>query len=132
MSVSSTTIGGTVSRGRALKPALLLSLTVALLAAAPQPAHASANQETMVQDDLQLLYSGGARREQTLDELQHLGVDSIRVFVSWSGIAPASNSSARPGFDAANLHRCSGCGGLVYLWPCLACGLTEHADETQA
>jgi len=26
-----------------------------------------------------------------------------------------------PGFDAANLRRCPGCGGMVYLWPCLAC-----------
>ena len=26
------------------------------------------------------------------------------------------------GFDAANLRRCPGCGGMVYLWPCLACG----------
>jgi len=26
-----------------------------------------------------------------------------------------------PGFDPGNLHRCSGCGGMVYLWPCLTC-----------
>jgi hypothetical protein len=88
---------------RVLRSALLLVLFMAtLLAWPPQPAQAGAGQETMLQDDLQLLYSGGARREQTLDELQRLGVDSVRVFVSWGAIAPASNSTARPGFDAAN------------------------------
>lgn len=36
-----------------------------------------------------------------------------------------------PGFDLANLRRCAGCGGIVYLWPCLACSLTtETADQT--
>jgi hypothetical protein len=27
-----------------------------------------------------------------------------------------------PGYDPRNLRRCPGCGGMVYLWPCLACG----------
>jgi hypothetical protein len=31
-----------------------------------------------------------------------------------------------PGFDLANLRRCSSCGALVYLWPCLACCLNEE------
>jgi hypothetical protein len=28
-----------------------------------------------------------------------------------------------PGYDAANVRRCEGCGSLVYLWPCLGCKL---------
>jgi hypothetical protein len=34
-----------------------------------------------------------------------------------------------PGFDPANLRRCSGCGALVYLWPCLTCCLAEETGE---
>jgi hypothetical protein len=34
-----------------------------------------------------------------------------------------------PGFDPANIRRCRTCGALVYLWPCLACSLTEPAPE---
>ncbi|QDU31882.1 hypothetical protein ETAA8_70440 [Anatilimnocola aggregata] len=30
-----------------------------------------------------------------------------------------------PGYDPANLRRCRSCGSLVYLWPCLACCLSE-------
>lgn len=30
---------------------------------------------------------------------------------------------APPGYDPTNVHRCRGCGALVYLWPCLACCL---------
>jgi hypothetical protein len=28
---------------------------------------------------------------------------------------------APPGYEAKNLRRCPECGGMVYLWPCLAC-----------
>ena len=28
---------------------------------------------------------------------------------------------APPDYEAAELQRCAGCGGMVYHWPCLAC-----------
>ncbi len=28
---------------------------------------------------------------------------------------------APPGYKAADLRRCPGCGGMVYHWPCIAC-----------
>jgi hypothetical protein len=31
------------------------------------------------------------------------------------------------GFQPANLRRCPGCGGMVYLWPCLGCGQRRAA-----
>jgi hypothetical protein len=31
------------------------------------------------------------------------------------------------GFDPANVRRCPGCGGMVYLWPCLACSSQKAA-----
>jgi hypothetical protein len=33
------------------------------------------------------------------------------------------DDEAPPGYDAANVRRCEGCGSLVYLWPCLGCKL---------
>ncbi|XRN65532.1 helix-turn-helix domain-containing protein [Anatilimnocola sp. NA78] len=35
------------------------------------------------------------------------------------------NSDPPPGFDPENLRRCPCCGSLVYLWPCLACQLSD-------
>ncbi len=31
------------------------------------------------------------------------------------------------GCDPANVRRCPGCGGMVYLWPCLACSSQKAA-----
>jgi hypothetical protein len=28
---------------------------------------------------------------------------------------------APPDYEAAKLGRCPGCGGMVYVWPCIAC-----------
>ena len=76
---------------------------IALVALAlPQAAHASRSQESMFQDDRSLLYAGDARRENTLDQLQSLGVDTIRVNVLWSKVAPNPRSKHRPAFDATN------------------------------
>jgi hypothetical protein len=33
-----------------------------------------------------------------------------------------------PAYVAANLRRCSGCGGMVYQWPCLLCRLQKERD----
>ncbi len=85
--------------------AVLLAAAAALLtllAAPAPPARANATQEAIFQDDLQLLYSDPGRREDTLDQLKSIGVDTIRVFVSWSSIAPNSDSTSRPAFNAAN------------------------------
>ena len=34
-----------------------------------------------------------------------------------------------PDYTAQNLRRCPGCGAMVYLWPCIACG---HGVSTSA
>lgn len=41
----------------------------------------------------------------------------------------AEQNDEPPGFDLANLRRCSGCGALVYLWPCLACCLAQEITD---
>src|SRR5690349_2785221 len=82
------------------KTFLLTALaTVALTA----PAHASSTQESIVQDDAVLFGDDGGKREQALDEMQALGVDTVRANVLWNRIAPDATSSTKPGgFDAAD------------------------------
>jgi len=84
-----------------------ITLFIAALACAawlglPGAAGASAGQESIFQDDNLLLSSGDATRERTLDELQGLGVDTIRAFVTWSALAPAARATRRPVFAAAS------------------------------
>jgi hypothetical protein len=88
-------------RGPALLLVAVLIATVLAAVAAPA-ARASAGAETLLQDDMQLLYSGADRRDETLDELKKLGVDSVRVFVSWNALAPAARSTSRPSFNASD------------------------------
>jgi hypothetical protein len=70
-------------------------VALALLAAAA-PAGASINQLSMFMDDNRLLYRGAAVTERTLDELDALGVDVVRVSVPWRAIAPAHRALRKP------------------------------------
>ena len=72
--------------------ALVVLTALAAMGLLPPAAHASRAQESLVQDDAGLLYSGDARREQTLDELRGLGVDTIRLNVRWNRYAPSPSS----------------------------------------
>jgi hypothetical protein len=59
--------------------------------------------ESIVQDDQYLLYSPPAVVTRTLDTLQSLGANRLRVQVLWAAIAPNPLSTVRPrGFDATN------------------------------
>jgi hypothetical protein len=82
----------------------LLALLLLLLAL-PSVAVASTTQESLFQDDAALIFSTYDRREQTLDELKALGVDTIRTNVLWNWVAPKPNSKRRPHFDATNPAR---------------------------
>lgn len=73
-------------------------LTVAAGIHAPLAA-ASGNQEAVFQDDVQLKSNPAG----TLATLRLLGASRVRVFVTWSSIAPSSGSRRRPrGFNAVN------------------------------
>ena len=88
-----------------LKKLLITLATSSVLAGAvaAAPAHASRNQESVFEDDTALLFSGDARRQQSLDEIKSLGGTTIRTLVQWSRIAPDTNSSKKPaGFDATD------------------------------
>jgi hypothetical protein len=80
----------------------LVILLFAALAAVPAPALASRSQQSVFEDETSLLYSGPARRDQTLDELRGLGVDVIRANVIWNRYVPSPGSKSRPSFDASD------------------------------
>lgn len=80
----------------------LLASALLLLAAAPA-AHASRTQEATFQDDDLLVYADPAAVARTLDELDALGVDRLRITLVWRAIAPGNEQDAKPaGFDATD------------------------------
>jgi hypothetical protein len=81
----------------------LLTAATVLALIAPAGAQASKTQESVFQDDATLLYSSAETREASLDELDALGVDTIRALVVWSRVAPDHTSPTKPaGFDATD------------------------------
>jgi hypothetical protein len=65
--------------------------------ASSQPA-----EQSILQDDDQLLYSPPAHVVRTLHQLKGLGVDVVKVSMVWWIIAPDANSTHKPTFDATN------------------------------
>jgi hypothetical protein len=82
---------------RALATACALTALVA-----PARAVASTTQESMLQDDNELVYSSPDRVAAVLAQLASLGVERIRVSVIWALVAPNPTSTTRPNFDATN------------------------------
>jgi hypothetical protein len=84
-------------------PKALLSLPLACLLLAllgSGLAWASHNETVYFEANSQLLDS--AKRPQALAQLQHLGVNALRVELYWAEVAPAGNSVRKPNFDATN------------------------------
>src|SRR3954462_12959877 len=83
-----------------IKTSLIAGLAAVALAT---PAHASTKQESIFQDDATLLGDDVAKRDRTLDEMQALGVDTVRALALWNRVAPGATSADKPaGFDASN------------------------------
>jgi hypothetical protein len=90
---------------RARGAARVLAVGAALLATTmltPGAAVASSTQESGFQDDDLLIYNSQAGMETTLDMLQALGVQRVRVSVFWAIVAPNALSKTRPSFDASD------------------------------
>jgi hypothetical protein len=64
--------------------------------AGARPAHASAGQTTMFDDNRLLVYSDESTRAGTLDQLAALGVDQVRAIVYWRAIANLPNAHTPP------------------------------------
>ena len=81
--------------------AVVLVLAASLAGAAS--AGASRTQATILQDDAQLVSASPEQRSRRLDELKAIGVDIVKVRLSWRFIAPGSTSTRKPsGFDGSN------------------------------
>jgi hypothetical protein len=98
--------GASARRGpiaAATPPPLVASLLVALCGLIAAPAHASRTQESLVEDELQMLQSGPAAQARALDDAVALGADGVRAVVRWRDFAPARNARRRPrGFEPAD------------------------------
>jgi hypothetical protein len=77
-------------------------LTLALGALGTADAMASKAQWSVFEDHPYLVRTDAATRERTLDEIQRLGADTLRVEIKWAEVAPDSTSRRRPSFDASN------------------------------
>ena len=84
----------------------MTTIRLALLAGAlcltfAAPASASRDQESIFEDEHQLLELGSATANASLNDIQRLGADSVRSLVLWSRLAP--RGAKRPkGFKAAD------------------------------
>jgi Cellulase (glycosyl hydrolase family 5) len=65
----------------------------------PEP---GATRWSLIEDHALMVTSGDATREKTLDEVNELGADTIRVLARWNEIAPDPRSANRPSFDASD------------------------------
>ncbi|MBV9803149.1 MAG: hypothetical protein JO130_08175 [Solirubrobacterales bacterium] len=78
---------------------LALAAVLGVAALRAVPATASVTQESIFQDDNQLKLNPTG----TMQTLRDLGVQRVRVNLTWSTVAPAATSTRRPkGFDATN------------------------------
>jgi hypothetical protein len=87
-------------RGSALSAA---ALAVGALLAGPGDARASKAQRTIFDATAALLGVASSDRGQSLDELDALGVDTIRIVLRWRSVAPSPGRPRRPaGFNPAD------------------------------
>ncbi|MBJ7599112.1 alpha-amylase family protein [Candidatus Nephthysia bennettiae] len=78
------------------------ALLCALLCMLPARALASATQESVLMDDNEFIYSSPQHIAGRLDQLKGLGVDRVKISISWGLIAPDPTSRQRPKFDATD------------------------------
>ncbi len=81
-----------------LRFVLLLALSLALLA--PAGAAASSRQLSVMQDDGRILHGSPQTRDETLNEMDALGTDVVKVQLTWREVAPATRpvDPANPAF----------------------------------
>jgi hypothetical protein len=80
-------------------PALFVALAALAL---PPAAFASKTQWSIFEDHPYLVQTTPDVRDQTLNEIQQLGGDTIRIELKWNEVAPAAYAKTRPAFDATD------------------------------
>jgi Cellulase (glycosyl hydrolase family 5) len=87
----------------ALAAALALACALAvLLSAGAGVARASKSQWSVFEDHPWLVQTDPVTRARTLDEIQALGADTIRIEVKWNEVAPSAYSKQRPNVDTSD------------------------------
>ena len=91
-----------MTRSRLHRGCAAVGAVVAALAL-PAAAHASKTQESIIEDETQMLESGPEAQARALDDAKALGAETIRANVLWRRYAPAPDDLQPPvGFDAGN------------------------------
>lgn len=96
-----------MTRSRTL---LVATMSLLGLALAPSTALASHTQESIFQDEAVIGSSNPQLQAAGLLTFRGLGVNTVRVLVPWSSLAPNSRSSRRPRFDETDPGRYRGWG----------------------
>src|SRR3954451_24905479 len=74
----------------------IVAVAAALAALPTAPALASTNQQSIIEDEHQMLDLGPAVQARALDDAKNLGADIVRANVIWARIAPKPTSKKRP------------------------------------
>jgi len=99
--VTATSVRWLRSNAGVLRAAAVLLLALAALVGAAAPASARSLQVGV--DDDGVLLGGGKAANDAVSEWQRLGVDTVRVQVSWARVAPNPGSDTPPpGFAPAD------------------------------
>jgi hypothetical protein len=72
------------------------------LGAAAAPARASTTERSILMDDEQLIYASPAHVEASMEQMAKLGIDTVKVSVVWSLVAPDATARRAPHFDATD------------------------------
>lgn len=88
---------GVMSRGRRF-----VQIACALALTLPAAAGASPTQESLLQDDDQLMYNGPKAADRAFDELASLGVDRVRLSLHWGNVAPRKKGKLADPRDPAS------------------------------
>ena len=81
---------------------LVLAGALALAGELPTAALAASDQQSVLQDDAQLLYGTPQHQWATMQQLKAIGVGVVKVSMIWSLVAPHPNAAKKPNFDASN------------------------------
>src|SRR3954447_1431292 len=92
----------TVDEGGSHMRQLLFVLALTAFLAGAGTAIAKPALPTMLQDDKVLVSGSQSQRDARLDELKSLGVDIVKVRVSWRSVAPSGDSRTKPSFNATD------------------------------
>jgi hypothetical protein len=86
----------------ARRTVLGVAAACALIGVLPARALASPTEQSIMIDDIQLIYSKPAHVAQELEQMASLGINQVKISMVWSLVAPDANSTHEPKFDATD------------------------------